>query len=117
MIVVQSLVKSENHGEIKHNYFYRLVKSKVQLDLNMETIEVQSYGIEVERQDSREDGIINIERECIENISPHRHKVQNLMKKLYDFSVSPVHLIDVLGEYVDSYILDFDEILKDIATN
>ncbi|WP_407644975.1 DUF6514 family protein [Clostridium polyendosporum] len=42
------------------------------------------------------------------SISPQRHKVHNLLKMIYDNGVSPRHLIDILGEYVDTYVIDFD---------
>ncbi|MDF2675395.1 MAG: Uncharacterized protein K0R09_3667, partial [Clostridiales bacterium] len=40
-----------------------------------------------------------------------------LLKMLYENIVSPLHLLDILGEYVDEYIIDFDSALKDTATN
>lgn len=117
MVIVESLIKNENLGETKYNYFYRLVRSEISLACEDEPIVLQSYGIEVERQDIVNGQMVNIERDCVVSISPHRHKVHNLLKLLYDNGVSPVHFIDVLGEYIDEYIVDFDEALKEIATN
>jgi len=37
------------------------------------------------------------------------------MKLLNDNIVSPVHLIDIIGEYIDEYISDFDKELNGIA--
>jgi hydroxymethylpyrimidine pyrophosphatase-like HAD family hydrolase len=117
MVVVENLISSETCGEIKHNYSYRMIKSKIVLNSGRDTMEVQSYGIEVERQDFQNGSLINIERECIKSISPHRHKVHNLLKMLFDYAVSPIHLYDILGEYVDEYIVDFDEALKCTAVH
>lgn len=117
MVIVESLIKNENLGEAKYNYFYRMVRSEISLTCEDDPIEVQSYGIEIERQDVVNGQMVNIERDCVKSISPHRHKVHNLLKLLYDNQVSPVHLIDILGEYIDEYIVDFDEALKEIATN
>ncbi len=114
-MVVESMVRNEVCEDMKKNYFYRLVKNKVSLSLGDDTMEVQSYGIEIERQDILNSSIVNIERDCVKSISPHRHKVHNLLKLLYDNCVSPIHLVDVLGDYIDEYIVDFDEALKEIS--
>jgi hypothetical protein len=108
MMVVESLNRSVNREEMTCNYFYRLVKGQVSLTIGGENMTVQTYGIELERQDVKDGEIINIERDSINSISPQRHKVHNLLKFLYDNEVSPIHLVDVLGDYVDEYIIDFD---------
>lgn len=115
MMIVESMIKNEVTEDIKRNYFYRLTKDRVTLSIDGENVEVQSYGIEIERQDVVNGSIVNIERESIKSISPHRHKVHNLLKLLCENCVSPVHLIDILGEYIDEYIIDFDEALKEIS--
>jgi hypothetical protein len=108
MMVVESLNRSMNREEVTCNYFYRLIKGQASLVINGEKMTVQTYGIEIERQDVREGEIVNIERDSVSSISPQRHKVHNLLRLLYDHEVSPIHLIDVIGEYVDEYIIDFD---------
>jgi hypothetical protein len=115
-MIVESMVRNEINEDMKHNYFYRLTKNNISLSINGEKMDVQSYGIEIERQDILNNSIVNIERDGVKSISPHRHKVHSLLKLLFDNCVSPVHLIDVLGDYVDEYIVDFDEALKEIAT-
>ncbi|MBZ9689166.1 DUF6514 family protein [Clostridium estertheticum] len=116
MIVLENLSKRVTDDDVKHNYFYRLVKSQVSVSMDYEPAGVQSYGIEIERQDIIDDIVVFIERDCVENISPQRHKVKNLIKMLHENTVSPIHMIDVLGEYIDEYISDFDEMLKNIGT-
>lgn len=115
MMVVENLVRTNGTDKVKYNYFYRLLKSKISIRYETDTIEVQSYGIEIERQDLVDGKLINIERDCVKSISTQRHKVHNLLKLLYDNSVSPIHLIEVLGEYIDEYIVDFDKEIKYIA--
>jgi len=116
MVVLENLSKKVTDDDVRHNYFYRLVKSQMTVAMDNESTEVQAYGIEIERQDIVDDVVVFIERDCVENISPQRHKVKNLLKLLYENTVSPIHIIDVLGDYIDEYISDFDEMLKDIAT-
>ena len=116
MVVLENLSKKVTDDDVRHNYFYRLVKSQMTVAMDNESTEVQAYGIEIERQDIVDDVVVFIERDCVENISPQRHKVKNLLKLLYENTVSPIHMIEVLGDYIDEYISDFDEMLKDIAT-
>ncbi|KZL93265.1 DUF6514 family protein [Clostridium magnum] len=114
-MVVENLVRTENVEKIRYNYFYRLLKGKISIPCEIDAIEVQSYGIEIERQDILNGELVNIERDCVENISPDRNKVHNLLQLLYDHAVSPIHLIEVLGEYIDEYIIDFDRELSCMA--
>lgn len=121
MIVVECITRNEIIEGMSKNYIYRLTKSNVSISLdidsNSDSMEVQTYGIEIERQDIIDDSIINIERDSVKSISPHRHKVHALLKLLYDNCVSPIHLVEILGEYIDEYIIDFNESQKEIATN
>lgn len=114
MMVVENFGKREKRDGIESEYFYRVIRGNISLPVDGNDIEVQSYGIEIERQDIVGERIVSIERDCINNISPHRYKVHNLMKMLYENTVSPIHLVEILGEYIDEYIIDFDDKLKDI---
>lgn len=116
MVVIESLYKKITDGDINYNYFYRLVKNKISVSMYGEITEIQAYGIEIERQDTTNDTVVSIQRDYVENISPQRYKVKNLLKMLHDNTVSPIHMIDILGEYIDEYTSDFDEILTNIAT-
>ncbi len=116
MIILENLVRKVTDGGVNHNYIYRLVKSQISVLMYGELTKVQAYGIEIETQDMVESTVIHIQRDCVENISPQRYKVKNLLKICYDNTVSPLHMIDILGEYIDEYTSDFDETLKDIAT-
>lgn len=122
MIVVECITRNEIIEGMSKNYIYRLTKNNVSISLGLDpmddtTMEVQSYGIEIERQDIIDDCIVNIERDSVKSISPYRHKVHALLKLLYDNCVSPIHLIEILGDYIDEYIMDFNESQKEIATN
>lgn len=116
MMVVESLNRTESLGDLTHIYIYRAIKGHITISANDEKITVQTYGIEIERQDFVNGMMINIERDSVENISPQRYKVHNLLRMLYERGVSPLHLIDVLGEYVDTYIVDYDLYVNDVAT-
>jgi len=87
----------EDNKEIK--YIYRLVRENF--------FEGQAYGIEVERQDFLKDKLIYIERNEIRKVSNIKSKVDELLNILNDNKVSPIHLVDILGNYVDDYAADF----------
>jgi hypothetical protein len=108
MLVVENLSKVELVDGKKCRYSYKLIQSHFPTKATDGIVSVNSYGIEVERQDIINNNIVNIERESIVNISSYRHKVHNLLKLIYDNSVSPIHLIDVIGEYVDEYTSDYN---------
>ncbi|MGE5628092.1 MAG: DUF6514 family protein [Solirubrobacterales bacterium] len=115
MILVENLSKAIFDNNVKHEYFYRMFKSEILVDGHDGKIEVQSYGIEIERQDIAEGEVIGIQRDFIKNVSPHRHKVHNLMRMLFDNTVSPIHLVDVIAETLDYYIMDFDKVVTEAA--
>ena len=117
MLIVENISKRVKTEEIEYVYYYRLLKSNINLNYSNQLVEVQAYGIEVERQDIKEGTIVKIERDYVKGISPQRHKVRELLRLLYDNNVSPIHLINVLGDYIDEYIVDFNEELMSIAIN
>lgn len=114
-MVVEDLTRTEFDDGVKRLYFYRLIKNKINITFNKDVISLQSYGIEVERQDILDNKLTDICRNCVKDISPDRHKVHNLIRLLYDKRVSPIHLVDVIGGYVDKYIGDFDIQIKSMA--
>lgn len=116
MVVIENLNKITTDGDVIHNYFYRMVKSQISVSVDGERIKMQAYGIEIERQDTVNGIVECIQRDNALNISPQRHKVKDLLKMVYENTVSPIHMIEILGEYIDEYTSDFDEMLKNIAT-
>lgn len=101
MLVVKSLIDSEEkEDKTQIIYNYRLIKE--------EYLSGQAYGIEVERQDFIEGILVNIERDEIRKISNIKEKVDNLLEIIHKNKVSPIHIVDILGEYVDNYVIDFN---------
>lgn len=101
MLVVKSLMDSEEkEDKTKIIYNYRLTKENY--------LSGQAYGIEVERQDFVEGILVNIERDEIRKISNIKEKVNNLLEIIHKNKVSPIHIVDILGEYVDNYVIDFN---------
>lgn len=107
-MVVENLVKRERIGDKNHIYYFKLTKSNIKMDGTFLPYEFQTYGIEIERHDMVDDKLLKVEKNSIKSISPNRYKVDKLLKVLYDNTVSPIHLIDIVEEYVDSFCFDYD---------
>lgn len=101
-----SIYKGE---DVEYRYIYRLIKKDFR--------GITAYGIEIERKDYVGLANVNLERERIEVISPHRHKVKQLLIKLYTNQVSPYHLIDLIGSYADEYAYEFDNSMEERIVN
>ncbi|MFT8313779.1 MAG: DUF6514 family protein [Clostridium sp.] len=114
MNIVDTLSKSVVDGDTEYKYEYRITKSNIIL-YDYGVNEVQSYGIEIERMDIVNGKTVNLERDSVYNISPQRYKVQELVKLLYNNDVSPINAIEIIGDYVDEYIVDFDDVIKTIS--
>ena len=116
MVIIENLYKKITDGDVNYNYAYRLVKGQISVSMYGKLTEIQAYGIEIERQDITDGTVVRIQRDCVENISPERYKVKKLLNMVYENTVSPIHMIDILGEYIDEYTSDFDEMLVSTAT-
>ena len=99
MKIVQNLNIVRNYDNLRHDYQYRIIETKYN--------EVNTYWIEIERKDFNNDVLINIERNSIEKISYYLEKVRELLSILYKNEVSPIHLVDIIGEKVDEYVSEF----------
>ena len=100
MKIIDSLTTEVIKDGIELKYTYRLIKSIYKGS--------QAYGIEVEREDSNCGQVVQIERDNIRLISNNRYKVSELLRLLYKNQVSPIHLVEILGDYVDEYVYDFN---------
>ncbi|GAB6168515.1 DUF6514 family protein [Clostridium carnis] len=102
MNIIESLYSIIRKSDKEMRYAYRMT--------NQIFNSGQAYGIEVERQDVVDGNVIKIERDEIKLISNNENKVRELLDLLYKNQVSPIHLVEILGEYVDEYIYDFDRV-------
>ncbi len=115
-VVLENLIKGQNLEDKEYIYYYKLIKSDLYISWQEEDIKVQSYGIEIIRKDFQKEQLTNLESNNIRHISPHRYKVHNLLKMLYEQTVSPIHLIDIIGEYTDEYVVDYENVLKNASS-
>lgn len=99
MKIVKNLCKEINIEDKCYKFSYRLIENCFK--------GTKVYGIEVERKDFMDSSLINIERDSVDKISTNKDKIEVLVEKLYKYEVSPIHLIDVIGEDVDNCVADF----------
>lgn len=79
MLVVESLGRTEYHGDVQYHYSYRVIKDKVTfLDGCMK--DIQSYGIEVERQDIVNGKLVRIERTVLSALALTDTRFMNYSK-------------------------------------
>ena len=109
MNLVEEYTAVEKASEVEFRYAYRLIKKDYK--------GIVAYGIEIERKDYVGLENINLEREKIEMISAQRHKVKQLLMKLYTNKVSPFHLIDIAGSYADEQAYEFDIAIQEKVVN
>ena len=109
MNLVEEYVSINKGSEVEFRYAYRLIKKEYK--------GITAYGIEIERKDYVGLDNVNLERDKIEIISVHRHKVKQLLTKLYTNQVSPIHLIDVAGSYADEQAYEFDIAIQEKVVN
>lgn len=100
MNIVDNLYNVVKKEDRESKYIYRMISESF--------CNGQAFGIEVERQDIVDGSVVKIERDKIRNISNIKEKVNELLNLLHVNQVSPIHLVDILGEYVDEYVADFN---------
>lgn len=105
---IVNLERILEEGSKKYKYNYILTKNDLSVSTGDSCAEVPAYGIMVEKENYINGELIGVDKDSIEHISPYRHKVQEMLKLLYENVVSPVHLVDVIGEKVDKCVSDFE---------
>ena len=80
-----------NNKEVK--YIYRMTEKNIR--------DRQAFGIEIERQDFNNGEVINLERDYISLVASEEKKANDILILLFNNLVSPIHLVDIVGEYSD----------------
>jgi hypothetical protein len=99
ILALERVIKTKQLGEVQMQYVYQLVQG----EYNNQT----AYGIKVERNEILQGEIIDTVSEEVRIISNVRDKVMEIIDKLSFHQVSPIHLIDIIGEDVDKCVFDF----------
>ncbi|MBS6600910.1 MAG: DUF6514 family protein [Clostridium sp.] len=97
---IKELNLSINLEGIEMKYSYLMESRKY----NNETV----YGIVVKKESIKNKVVVSTIEDRVDIISKKKEVVQKLLDLLYRNQVSPIHLIDVIGETVDNCVLEFN---------
>ena len=100
MNILEEYKSVNKQKNIEFRYYYRLINKKFN--------GVTAYGIEVERKDYIGSKNVNLQRDKIDVISPEKEDVEKMLVKIWSNQLSPIHLVDVLGAYVDDNVCKFN---------
>jgi len=109
-MIIENLTKIMLENGNKYTYTYRLTKEKALLPKEVTEFNkvLDLYGIDVELEIYSE-GKTEVLKNYVRDISSKQSKVHNLMKSLHEHTVSPIHLLDVIEDFLDKYIIEYDE--------
>ena len=99
MRIKKSLSKRVDFDDKESRYIYRIVENSIR--------NRQAFGIEIERQDFEEGEVINLERDIVDIVASNQRKAEDILMLLFNNLVSPIHLVDIVGEYADLCVNDF----------
>lgn len=96
---ISNFIVNINNNKVDMKYIYILESSIYKDD--------EVYGIKVEREDIEDGKVIGKIENKVSIISKKKEVVENLISLLYNNQVSPIHLIDIIGETVDKCVSEF----------
>lgn len=99
MKINKTLSKIVNIEENEVKYIYRMTEKNIK--------NRQAFGIEIERQDFNNGEIINLERDSVSLVASEEMKANDILVMLFNNLVSPIHLVDIVGEYSDLCAAEF----------
>lgn len=106
----------EGYSKDRHaTYRYMLLEGEKEIEFCDRKVKLPCYGIEIIREDMNGGELYSVERDRIECMTTYKYKVVQLIKKLADNCVSPIHLVEIAGEKADEWTCDFDAELNSIA--
>jgi hypothetical protein len=91
---------------------YYLLEGSKNINVCESGIDVSCFGIEITSEKYFDDQLVDTYSNSVEAVSSVKERVVNLIDFLKKKEVSPVHLVDIIGEYVDEWTSDFDKDAK-----
>ena len=92
-----STIVNINEEEVK--YIYRMTEKNIR--------NRQAFGIEIERQDFNDGQVVNLERDYVSLVASEEKRANDILLLLFNNLVSPIHLVDIVGEYSDLCAAEF----------
>ena len=95
-MIEEKSVRTKYSEGIERIYTYQITK---QYEEN-----IIEYDIEAKREDKSQGNIIKIVKSQIKNISSDQDRMDEIINLLWRNEVSPIHLQDILSDYIDKYV-------------
>jgi len=93
-LLIQKSIKTNYSNGLERIYIYKITE---QLEKS-----VHEYGIEIELKDIMKGEYIKNIKEEVKNISTKKEEVLDILQLLCKNEASPVHLLDILQDYVEA---------------
>lgn len=95
MDILEEYKREHTENGIQMDYLYRLIRDKKEGEY--------VYGIEIVRKDYKDNKCINEEENIVKSVSNDIFKVKDYLMNLFLYDVSPLHLLDIIQDAVESY--------------
>ena len=92
-----SKIVNINEKEVKYTYWWK----------QRDKCRRQAFGIEIERQDFNDGQVVNLERDYVSLVASEEKRANDILLLLFNNLVSPIHLVDIVGEYSDLCAAEF----------
>lgn len=101
--------KVEADEKVVYVFRYNLLEDIKKIIVDELSINVPCYGIEIISEKIENGRLTDIYSDSLMAVSSIKEKVVNLIEFLKDNEVSPYHLVDIVGEYADEWVDDFEK--------
>jgi hypothetical protein len=101
--------KVEADEQTRYVFRYYLLEDTKKIFINESHINVPCYGIEISSEKIVNGSLEDIFCDSLTVVSSMKDKVVNLIEFLKDNQVSPHHIVDIVGEYADEWVGDFEK--------
>lgn len=92
-MVIEKNIVIKNEDGVEQKYIYKVIKENLGGDIQ--------YGVQAIRNDINNGIIIKTVQENVSNISSKEEDMEKIIDMLCKNIVSPIHLKDIIVEYVD----------------
>ncbi len=110
MEICNCRIETEEEAACIFRYF--LHEGTKNIYVNDSYINVPCYGIEITSEKLLKGRLVEIYSDRIDVVSSVKDKVLSLIEFLKDNEVSPIHIFDIVGDYADEWVGDFDRDAK-----